>query len=112
MRTPLLNRKLELEEAQSVPDGAGGFTDTWVSLWTVWASVKPRTGREVGVDFVTLSTMAYKITVRAAPEGAASRPKPEQRFRDGTRIYRIDAVTESDENARFLLCFAREEVSA
>jgi head-tail adaptor len=53
--------------------------------------------------------MGYRITVRAAPQGAPSRPKPSQRFRDGARIFSIDAVTESDPGGRFLVCFATEE---
>jgi len=61
---------------------------------------------------VTLSTVPYRITVRAAPVGAPSRPKPEQRFRDGERVFRIQAVTEDEEAGTYLVCFAREEVAA
>jgi head-tail adaptor len=107
-----LNRKLLLEEASQTPDGAGGFIETWAVLGTLWAHIKPGTGRERGVDFVTLSSVPYRITVRAAPDGAPSRPKPNQRFRDGGRIYRIVAVTEADDAAQYLVCFAHEEVSA
>jgi hypothetical protein len=32
------------------------------------------------------------------------------RFRDGARLYRIEAVQESDPMGRFLTCFAVEEV--
>lgn len=107
-----LNRKLVLEEAQTVPDGAGGFAETWVALGTLWAHVKAGTGRETAAEFVTLSAVPYRITVRAAPAGAPSRPKPEQRFRDGSRIFRIQAVTEDAAAATYLVCFAREEVAA
>ncbi|MCX8509264.1 MAG: head-tail adaptor protein, partial [Rhodobacteraceae bacterium] len=67
-------------------------------------------GRERAGESVTLSTVGYRITVRGAPQGAPSRPKPEQRFRDGTRLFRITAVTEADGDGRYLTCFAREEV--
>lgn len=112
MQPMRLNRALVLEEAQSVPDGAGGFSETWVTLGTLWASVKAGAGRERAAEFITLSTVPYRITVRGAPEGAASRPKPNQRLRDGGRIFRIVAVTEMDASARYLVCFATEEVSA
>lgn len=109
MNLPVLNRKLILETPQSLPDGAGGFVETWTSLGTLWAELRPGTGRERGGDFVTLSTVPFRITVRAAPPGGPSRPRPDQRFREGERLFRILAVTERDPEGRFLLCFSREE---
>jgi head-tail adaptor len=100
-----------LEAPERVADGAGGFATTWVVLGTLWAEVKPGTGRERAAELMTVATMSYRITVRAAPEGAPSRPSPEQRFRAGSRIFRILAVTEADPEARYLTCFAQEEVS-
>lgn len=102
---PQLTRRLLLEGPDRVADGAGGFSETWVPLGTVWAEVLPRTGR----DAAGLARMGYRITLRAAPQGAPSRPRPSQRFRDGARIFTIDAVTESDPGGRFLICFATEE---
>ena len=112
MRAPRLNRKLVLEEAQRAADGAGGFAVIWVTLGAVWASVDPGSGRERAGEFATLSSVPYRITVRGAPQGAPSRPKPDQRFRDGARIFRITAVTEADELGQYLTCFAQEEVLA
>ncbi|SPH17623.1 hypothetical protein DEA8626_01147 [Defluviimonas aquaemixtae] len=112
MSAPRLNRKLVLEEAQRVPDGAGGWTLNWVALGALWAEVDPGSGRERAGEFVTVSSVGYKITVRATPQGAPSRPKPDQRFRDGTRIFRITAVTEADAGGHYLTCFAQEEVVA
>ncbi len=111
MRRPVLSRRLVLEAPERVADGAGGFTTTWVVLGTLWAEVKPGTGRERAAELMTVAQIPYRITVRAAPEGAPSRPGPEQRFRAGSRIFRILAVTEADPEARFLTCFAQEEVS-
>ncbi len=106
-----LNRKLVLEAPQRAPDGAGGFSETWIQLGTLWAEVKARTGRETLGEAVSLSNTGYRITVRAAEFGAPSRPAPEHRFRDGSRIFRILAVAEQDCNGRFLTCFADEEVA-
>jgi head-tail adaptor len=112
MTTPRLNRKLVLEEAQRVADGAGGFAIIWMPLGALWASVDPGTGRERAGEFATLSSVPYRITVRGTPQGAPSRPKPDQRFRDGARVFRITAVTEADERGQYLTCFAQEEVLA
>ncbi len=112
MSAPRLNRKLVLEAAQRAPDGAGGWTLSWVALGALWARLDPGTGRERAGEFVTLSAVPYRITVRAAPQGAPSRPRPEQRFRDGARVFRITAVTEEDAQGHYLTCFAQEEVLA
>ena len=112
-RRVLLNRRLVLEEPQRVPDGAGGYSEMWVALGVLWGEVRHGTGRErEAAGLFTVSSIPYRITVRAAPHGAPSRPRPDQRFRDGERIFRILAVTERDPEARYLECFAREEVAA
>jgi head-tail adaptor len=106
----LLNRKLVLEEPVRVADGAGGFSESWIAKGSLWAEVKSGTGREKAGEFVTVSSTGYRITVRGAPFGAPSRPKPDQRFREGSRIFRITAVSGRDPGQRYLVCFAKEEV--
>ncbi len=110
MRAPSLTRKLVLEEPQGVPDGAGGFSLVWVAKGTLWATVEPVTGRERAGESVTVSAVSFRVTVRGAPHGAPSRPRPEQRFRDGARLLRITAVTEGDAAGHYLTCYANEEV--
>ncbi len=112
MMAPRLNRKLVLEEAQRQADGAGGLAVVWTAIGALWAAVDPGNGRERAGEFATLSSVTCRITVRGAPQGAPSRPKPEQRFRDGARIFRITAVTEADARGQYLTCFAQEEVLA
>ncbi len=107
-----LNRKLVLEDPVRVSDGAGGHSQVWTPIGTLWASIKAGAGREYRQQFVTVSKVTYRIVVRANPEGAPSRPKPDQRFRDGNRVFRILAVSEYDPQARYLTCHAREEVLA
>lgn len=111
-RPPELTRLLVLEAPERTGDGAGGFAEGWTALGTLWAEVKPGSGREREGEMVTLSRVPYRITVRGAPVGAASRPRAEQRFRDGARIFHVVAVTERDPQGHYLTCFAEEEVSA
>jgi head-tail adaptor len=112
MSAPDLNRALVLEDATRLADGAGGFSVVWTALGTLWAEVRSGTGRDVAGEEITLSTVQHRITVRGAAVGAASRPKPAQRFRDGPRVFTILAVTEADPRGQFLTCFVREEVPA
>jgi len=106
-----LNRHLVLEAPGRIADGAGGYTQTWQPIGELWAQIIARTGREVTGGTAQVSSTGYKIMVRAAPWGAPSRPKPEQRLRDGRRVFRIEAVTEQDPVGRYLTCYAQEEVA-
>lgn len=112
MSGPQLNRALVLEERQDTADGAGGFLSTWASLGMLWAQVDGFAGREVGQLGVERSEVRLKITVRAVPVGAPERPRPDQRFREGNRLYRITAVSEQEPKARYLTCYAAEEVAS
>ena len=112
MRAPSLTRPLVLEAPLRMADGAGGYVESWQALGTLWAEVLPGAGREVAGEEVVMASVAYRIVVRGAAQGAASRPLPGQRFRDGARLFPILAVSERDAAARYLICFAREEVGA
>ena len=109
MRVPHLNRQLILEEAMQTADGAGGFVTVWTALAPLWAEVKPGAGRDPLGEEVVLSAVSSKVTLRAAPMGDVRRPRPDQRFREGARVFQILAVTERDPGGRYLTCFCREE---
>lgn len=111
MTVPHLNRSLVLEAPVKLADGAGGYTRTWEPLGVVWAEVKAGVGRTLGASAATLSRVPYRITVRAAPPGAASRPVAGQRFRDADRVFHIIAVAERGASAAFLTCHAEEETA-
>jgi head-tail adaptor len=106
-----LNRKLVLEQAKRVSDGAGGYVETWTQMGALWASITSGTGSEHSKDFLTISRVPMKIIVRGAAEGSPRRPCANQRFLEGGRIFRILAVTELDPQAHYLVCQAREEIA-
>ena len=107
-----LNRQLVLEMPARVPDGAGGFTQSWMPLGKLWAQVIARTGRESAGVAAPVSRIVYKIIVRAAPVGSEARPQADQRFREGDRVFRISSVTEDDADGHYLICSAQEETVA
>ncbi len=108
----VLDRPLLLEAPQRVADGAGGFALSWSVVGTLWGALTPGPGREAAGEEVLKARVPYQITVRGAPAGSPRRPKPEQRFRDGARIFTILAVTERDPRGQYLTCFAQEESPA
>ena len=111
MSAPRLSRKLILEGAQCLEDGAGGYTRVWRPLGTLWGAVEPGSERGGDVPGGSVSRVGYRITIRAAPHGAPSRPVARQRLRDGERLFQIDAVAESSFGAGYLTCLVTEEVS-
>ncbi len=109
MSAPRLNRRLVLERMDRVPDGAGGFSDIWMPLGTLWAEVRPRSGRDRAGEAALVSVVPVQVIVRAAPIGSSMRPEAGQRLREGARVFVIEAVAEQDLEARYLTCFAKEE---
>lgn len=106
---PVLDRKLELQDLQLTSDGAGGWSKTWTTLGAIWASVRARSGRELEQGAQGRSRVSHRILVRAAAPGSDARPRADQRFRDGSRVFLIRAVSEADARGRYLLCWADEE---
>lgn len=104
----LLSRELVLEARESQPDGSGGHAVSWVPLGTLWADVSARTGREDFVGGQTRHRTKYRIVVRGAPAGTPSRPRPDQRFREGARVFDILSVAEADRFGRYLMIHAEE----
>lgn len=110
MKRVSLNRKLTLEATIRLPDGAGGYTETWVPQGQLWASFDAGAGRAQQGQLTPLSRVPYTIVVRGAPHGAHSRPVAGQRFVEGPRIFAILAVSEDDPTGRYLTCHAEEEI--
>ena len=104
MTVPLI-----LEGPDRVADGMGGYRMEWRRRGVLHARMQARAGTERQSEVGAASVVGWRITVRGAPEGDPRRPRPEQRFRMGTRIFRIDAVAEADPAGQWLDCHAREE---
>lgn len=105
-----LLRRLVLEDAETSPDGAGGFSVSWIPVGTLWADVTARASREDFVGGAVRPRVRYRILVRGAPVGAASRPRTDQRLREGARVFDILTVAEHDRSGRYLEIIAEEGV--
>ena len=108
MNGPVLSRKLVLEQRVTAADGMGGQAVTWAALGTLWAEMTPGSGRAEVISGREVARQPWRIVVRAAPVGAPSRPRAEQRLREGTRGINILSVAEKGDDARFLTCYAEE----
>lgn len=94
------------------PDGAGGFAIRWAPLGTLWGAVVHPPPREGMLPAGSGMRRPVRVTLRAAPPTAPSRPRPGQRLREGARFYLIDAVAPATADGRWLICHAHEEEEA
>lgn len=111
-RGVLLNRRLALQTCEATPDGSGGSVHSWRTLGLIWADVRAASGREDFLGARARPRVRYRILVRAAPEGAPSRPRPDQRLREGGRVFDILTVAEHGADGRYLEIVAEEGVEA
>ena len=107
-----LTRPMVLEQPSTVPDGAGGYSTSWAALGTLWAELRAGAGSERRGLIAPEGRMLFRVYLRATPQGSPQRPRPDQRLREGARIFTILAVSEADPSGAFLVCHAREEVPA
>ena len=99
-----LRSELSLQEAQTNPDGMGGFAESWAEIGTVFGRIEPLTQASIfGADQV-LETLTHRITIRRR-EGVSSG----MRFTRGERVFDILTVSDPDETGRYLVCRVREE---
>lgn len=112
MTVPDPRTAFTLEGTQATPDAAGGFTEAWVALGTVWGELRGANGSEGLQGEVGVARATHSILVRGAPYGAPSRPAVRQRLRRGSRVFRVVSVREADPAGRFLECRVIEEVTA
>lgn len=105
-------RPMVLEEASQAADGAGGQVINWVALGTLWCELRAGAASELRGEIVPEGRMRFRIFLRATPQGSPQRPRPDQRLREGGRVFRILAVSEADAAGAWLVCHASEEVPA
>lgn len=102
-RIGLLRRRIAVEAAVDVPDGAGGFTRTWTAAASVFGAVRPLRLRDGGADGRPVGVVTHEITIRRRTLTGAMRL-----VADGVR-YRVVAVEDADPARRFVTCLCEEE---
>ena len=109
MSAPRMTVPLVLESPERVHDRMGGYRTVWRPLGVLYAAMRAGAGSERQTEVGAQSVVVWRITLRAARPGDPRRPRPDQRFRMGGRVFRIDAVAEADPAGLWLDCLAREE---
>lgn len=98
-----LRHRVVLEEAQRVSDGAGGFTETWVAVATVFAALRPVGGSEAVEAGRLAGRVSHEVTLRYR-----AGVTPAMRFRQGARVFHILAAIDEGERKHWLRCLCEE----
>jgi len=59
-----LDQRVTLQRPDSAPDGRGGVTKGWSDIATVWARVRPISGRERAAAGQIEAAATYRVTIR------------------------------------------------
>lgn len=101
-----LRRRLTLEAVDQTSDGAGGVSEAWTTIATLWAAVHPRHGYEIFHGGRTEGRITHDIWIRPRAD-----IMPGHRLRLNTRIFNIRAILRPDEivNRIRLVCEERDQ---
>lgn len=98
-----LRTELVVEDLIATGDGAGGVTESWVEIATLFAHVEPARARvRFGADQHQVEA-THRITIRHR-EGIFRR----MRFRNRERVFEIRSIADPDETGRYLVFETRE----
>ena len=99
-----LRTELVLEQCLPVPDGAGGHSESWSAVATLFAALEPVAARARPGAGRRLAVTTHRITLRHRPD-----VRPGMRFAAGGRRFLILTVVDPGERGRYLACETREE---
>ena len=103
---------LTLESPVRQPDGAGGYTESWLPIAELWVTLEPKAARQAEALGATLSRQSFDILLRAIGGSAADHPRPGMRLRGASRVFVIESVAPADGSGLYLRLDAYEEITA
>ena len=100
-----LRHPLTLQQAVRTPDGAGGFSESWATVATVFGKVEPLGTESSARADQMLEAVTHRVTIRKRGDVAAG-----MRFDWNGRVLEIVTAHDPDETGRFLECRTREDL--
>lgn len=107
IQTGKLNKRIKFQYPLKIPDGTGGFTETWmdVSGGGVWAAIwSIRASQLVKPEAVTMN-ISHQIRIRYR-EGI----KPNWRIKFGNRYFSIQGILNPEERNEKIDMFCKEVI--
>jgi len=82
-----LNQRATLEAMTLVPDGGGGYSESWQSFASVWVGVTPLSAADTALADMLQSKVRHRVALRRRSDIAAG-----QRVVTASRRFKIHAV--------------------
>jgi SPP1 family predicted phage head-tail adaptor len=101
-----LDRRVTIEQASLVPDGAGGGAAAWSELATVWGRLQPLAGRERPHAMQPQGAVNHRVTIRRRTDVTAA-----MRIRIDNRVFNIRAVLNGGGREPYSELFCEEGVA-
>jgi SPP1 family predicted phage head-tail adaptor len=99
MRISKLQQRITVQRRSTTLDAYGQEINSWINIGTVWAEVKPLSGREKmrSNAMVVEAELTHQVTVRYSELFTPSTTADAWRILFGTRIFNITASMNVDE---------------
>ena len=100
-----LRHKIEIQSYTTTADAAGHPVKTWTTHSTVWAWVRPMSGREVMNSQQPVGEITHKVTIRYNDTIAVT-----NRIKFGTRYFYINFPGNYDERNVYMEIMCKEKL--
>lgn len=104
MRSGELRNLITIQKPARAQDSSGSTAETWSTLCTVWAAIRPLKGREYYAANQAQMEITTEITIRYRSDVSA-----EHRIIFGNRTFEIKTVVNIDERNHWLVMMCEEE---
>lgn len=99
----MLRHRMHVEALMEVPDGAGGFDETWQEIAECAAYIEPLSVKQNFAADQADERASHRVTIRYRQDIQSG-----QRFAFDGRFFRIVTVQDPDETKRYLICRTEE----
>lgn len=99
----LMRHRVDLQAPVRTPDGAGGATETWSTIASVWASIRSTGASEAVIADARRGRISHDIWIRHRADVT-----PGMRLAQGLRVFEILGVIDVGERHRRLRCLCQE----
>ena len=100
-----LRHRIEIQSSTATADTTGQKIKTWSTDTTIWAWVRPMSGREMMSAKQPVGEITHKITIRYDETIAVT-----NRIKFGTRYFDINFIANYDERNVFMEIMCKEKV--
>lgn len=100
-----LDKRIVIEENNTVSDGSGGFTSNWTEFASVWAEIEPIKYEENFTSGQVQNKATHSITIRYI-----NSLKPSMRINYSNRIFNIVSVFNHMEQNQVITIIAEEQI--